>query len=364
MRFATGLSTAALFLPLAVSAATPTPQQILNQSLKGNLSSMSAPTSIDGRIQVEGKATQFKGNVDLGHGSATLRVFSRTLGTTQAGAIPNGEGQFILEKADLVDNENGENMSVTQPVGIEWKLVDNAFYFRAKDVPMEWMNEIPAETQQYLTQWLKLAIPPEMLNSMMNGSMGSSAMPQDLLATNLGSPISLNPALLKRLSNMSVFLVTRVEKRSVVNDKQILRLRVVVNPALITLVQNEQIKSLSSLPRTERLAATKEINQRFTEMRKVLRQTQMVMNVNATDSKLERFEFGGNYVQPQQDCTWNIRLNRSVCTTTGRATFKVSGGFSFMQAAATPVIAPANSLDLMQLFTNRMMQGAGTTSTF
>ena len=311
---------------------------------------------MDGRMTVTGKSVLFKGNVEQGHGSASFRLMSRALAPVAGQKSPDSEGQLILEKAVLHDFEKPEHLEITKPVGLEWKMVNDAFYFRAKDVPMEWAQELPEEVRQYLNQWLKLAIPKELSDSANNGLIAPQMQPQDLLKMGLGnSVLTAEQDIKARLNKLPLFLVTRTEKKIVVDGKTILRLRVILNPALITLLQNEEYKALKGMSASYRREETARINKKYAEIRTALRKFSAVMELNTTDNYVRRFEIGAKFVEPVKDCTWNTRLQKSVCKQTGRSTFDLAGGFNFTLKDNQPAIeVPAASVDLMQLFNDYM----------
>lgn len=343
--------------PTGVSAATT--QQMLNQALKAQ-SSSKRPMVMDGRFDVTGKSVLFKGNVEQGKGMASIRMMSRSLAPKANEKFVDSEGQIILEKAEVSDKKTGEELSITKPVGFEWKTIDSALYFRAKDVPMEWVNELPEEARQYVNQWLKLAIPKELLaNTSNDGLIAPALQPQDVLKASLGTTLSDTEVLKQKLQNMSVFLVTRTEKKLVVDGKTILRLRVVLNPALITLLQNEEYKALRGYSASYRREEVARINKKYTEIRTMLRKFSFVMELNTTDNVVRRMEVGATFTEPVQDCTWSVRLNKSVCKTTGRSTFNLAGGFNFNLKETGAIEVPAASVDLMQLFNDYMKNSLG-----
>lgn len=347
-------------VPSGVSAATT--QQLLNQALK-NQSASQRPMVMDGRFDVTGKSVLFKGNVEQGKGMASMRMMSRSLAPKVGQKMVDSEGQIILEKAEISDKKTGEEISITKPVGFEWKTIDSALYFRAKDVPMEWVNELPEEARQYVNQWLKLAVPKELLaNTQNDGLIAPALQPQDVLKASLGKTLSDTDLLKQKLQNMSVFLVTRTEKKMVVDGKTILRLRVVLNPALITLLQNEEYKALRGYSASYRREELARINKKYTEIRTALRKFSFVMELNTTDTVVRRMEVGASFTEPVQDCTWNVRLNKSVCKTTGRSTFTLAGGFNFNVKETGAIEAPAASVDLMQLFNDYMKNSLGAST--
>ena len=311
VRSVTGLGLASFLLPIGASAATT--QQLLNQAIKAQAESK-RPMAMDGRMTVTGKSALFNGNVEQGHGSASFRLMSRALAPVAGQKSPDSEGQLILEKAVLHDFEKPEHLEITKPVGLEWKMVNDAFYFRAKDVPMEWAQELPEEVRQYLNQWLKLAIPKELSDSANNGLIAPQMQPQDLLKMGLGnSVLTAEQDIKARLNKLPLFLVTRTEKKIVVDGKTILRLRVILNPALLTLLQNEEFKALKGMSASYRREETARINKKYAEIRTALRKFSAVMELNTTDNYVRRFEIGAKFVEPVKDCTWNTRLQKSVC---------------------------------------------------
>lgn len=366
VRSLVGVGGLGLMLPLTASAATT--QQLLNQALKAQMESK-RPMVMDGRMTLNGQSNLTKGNIDNGHGSASLRIMSRALAPVAGQKNPDSEGQLLLEKLSVYDPKSTElqdgRLEITTPVGLEWKMVDDALYFRAKDVPMEWTNELPEDLRQYVNQWLKLAIPKELMAAepTSNGLVAPAMDPKDLLQATLGKELSDAEVLKKKLQTMSVFLVTRTEKKMVVDGKNILRLRVVLNPALITLLQNEELKGAREYPISYRREEVARINKKYTEIRTTLRKFSFAMELNTTDNLVSRMELGAKFTEPVQDCTWNVRTQKDVCKTTGRTTFDLAGGFNFSFRDQQPAVEPpAASVDLMQLFTEYITKSLGTPS--
>lgn len=366
VRSLVGAGSLGLMLPLTASAATT--QQLLNQALKAQMESK-RPMAMDGLMTLKGQSTLTKGNVDNGHGSASLRLMSRTLAPVAGQKSPDSEGQLLLEKASLYDPDNTQftdgRFELANPVGLEWKMVDDALYFRVKDVPMEWTNELPEDMRQYINQWLKLAIPKELtVPTSPESGLATPAMdPQEILQATLGKELGDAELLKTKIQNMSVFLVNRTEKKTIVNGKTILRLRVSINPALITLLQNEEYKAAREYPASYRREENARITKKYTEIRTTLRKFSFVMELNTTDNLVSRMELGAKFTEPVQDCTWNVRTQKDVCKTTGRTTFDLVGGFNFSyrdQQAA--VKTPPAAVDLMQLFTEYITNSLGAPS--
>ncbi|MCC7357330.1 hypothetical protein IT408_02370 [Candidatus Uhrbacteria bacterium] len=357
VRSLTGLSLASFLLPISASASTT--QQLLNQAIKTQFES-TIPMTMSGSMTVTSKSVLFKGNVQQNDGAASFHLMYRTLAPVSDQKFPDSEGQFIIDKAYLHDSKKTQQIDITKPIGLEWKMVHDALYFRGKDLPIEWTQELPEELKQYINQWLKLST----LNNSENPESNSLGViqPLDLLQSSLGGSIlSAEKDVKTRLKALPWFLVTRTEKKTVIDGKTILRLRVVLNPAIITLLQNEEYKSLKGMSASARREETTRINKKYIEIRTALRSFFAVMELNTTDQYVRRFEMSAKITEPVNDCTWNDRLSKTICKQTGRSTVTLVGGFNFAPKNDQPaIVIPTTSIDLMQLFNSYMKNSLGS----
>lgn len=337
---------ALLGLPMPSMAAAPTPQQALNEALKSELTRTAGSVQMAGRVDVEYKP--FKRGETPGKGHFAFSLNARTLPTAD-GSKPTlknaqSEGRISLDSASASGlPDSPESMNLESPLSVQWKIVNGTFYVQLEKIPASlttmW-SELGMDLNMIVGRWIRF-------------SPGEGEMPDEIFGSSNPADIMKliadgDAARALRIKNFfdrnSILQVTRVEKRSKnTAGEDIWRLRVRVNPALVTFLYNEAYRELPKSG-ADRTAALKELNTQFTQIRQTLARTSMAVNVNVTKKFIERFEIGGAYPQTMKDCTFNMKTNREVCTNTGTLTVKVAVGASMSQNAGGPVIPPATSL--------------------
>ena len=337
---------ALLGLPMPSLAATPTPQQALNEALKSELTRTTGSVQMAGRVDADYKP--FKRGETPGKGHVAFSMNARTLPTAD-GSKPTlknvqSEGRISLDSASASGlPDSMETVNLESPLSVQWKIVDGTIYAQLEKIPASlssvW-SELGMDLNVIVGRWIRFS-PGE--GEMPDEIFGSSN-PADLMKLIADGDAARALRIKNFFDRNSILQVTRVEKRSKNSaGEDIWRLRVRVNPALVTFLYNEAYRDLPKSG-ADRTAALKELNTQFAQIRQTLARTSMAVNVNVTKMFIERFEIGGTYPQTTKDCAYNFNLKREVCTNTGTLTIKVAAGASMSQNAGGPVIPPAMSL--------------------
>ena len=140
-------------------------------------------------------------------------------------------------------------------------------------------------------------------------------------------------------------LVTRVESRTKNSSNEDLwRMRLIVNPAFINALYREALKDLpkSGKARTDALTA---LNKMVAETRMRLGKIGMVAVVNVQQNRVERFELGARFVDPEKMCKYDVRTKRETCRTVGSRTVTVAFGVNMFKDAGAPIEIPTNAMD-------------------
>lgn len=336
-----------LGLPLPSAAATPSPQQALNEAFKNELTRHTGSMDMTARIDVSHRAVKAGSPTTKGH--VAFRMQARAL-PTPAGAKPTlanaqGEGRFVIQSADLSGLPDAEiPIKLDGPLSVQWKIADGKAYTRLETMPQSLIDLLKEESEmnlgELLGRWVKFDLGEE-------AGLRETTMEDD--ATALVKSFARGDAARETriklfLARNPFFLVTRVEKRSKnAAGQDILRLRIRVNPALVNFFYQEALRDLpkSGTARTE---ARKSMNEAFAKIRLQLSRTSMVVNVNATQKQLERFEIGGTYPETLKDCVYNFSTKANRCTNTGTLTVRVAVGMSMNPSAGGPVEIPMQTI--------------------
>jgi hypothetical protein len=333
-RFLSALALPAFLLPLATSAATPTPLQSLHTSI-ANLQKQEAGR-LTGSITVDMKERRLVRDGAQGDGTVKISFSIRTDRPDSIG-IRESEGSVMVENIRFTYQQGGdsETFALQQPITLDWKYTRAWLYFRVSDLPMELkiaMQPYVGDPNLYINRWFSI----------------------DLRVTS-----TTTYQRVKNLPNTPVpanaFRIMRIESRTKdANGHDILRIRARINSALIYAEQRAEIAKIS---RTDRLRTTKiqAINTRYAELRRTLLPMQFVFVVDTVDQRLLRLEAGGRVTEPQKTCSFNWTTGRSTCRTTGTRTVNFLGGISFLPEATSPIEAPAD-FTLFSTFLEQMRE--------
>ncbi|MCK9360965.1 DsbA family protein [Patescibacteria group bacterium] len=335
-----------LGLPMPSLAATPTPQQALTEALKSELTRSAGSLQMAGRVNVDYKP--YKRGEPAGTGHVAFSMNARTLPTTD-GAKPTlknvqSEGRFAIESADLSGlPDSPEGFKLESPLSVQWKIVDGTFYVQLEKAPSSLVSmwqDLGMDLNQIIGRWVKFSADENELPD----EVFAETAPADFIKLISSGDVARSLRMKNFFDRNPILQVTRVEKRfKNAAGEDIWRMRVRVNPAVVTFFYNEAYRDLPKSG-TSRTEALKSLNASFAKIRLTLARTSMAANVNVAKKFIERFEVGGKYPETTKDCTYNFNLKRSVCTNTGTLTITVSAGASMSPNAGDPVTAPFMSI--------------------
>jgi hypothetical protein len=322
------LSVLCLLLATPGIALAATPEQSLDKAVKAMDSLSSYKLDMDMKVDIGERVIGKPGSGITGQ--VVVRMGTRVVDKQ------NGEGRLSLERFSIKGVESGQEMSFSfdQPMAIEWKVSGNMLYFQ--------LAQVPGMVTDYLKTNLDIDLTP--IIGIWMGMEAPNGV-SDLKNIPIVSTQSLTRELPQNITNQAairklpIFRVIGIEKRmkNTVGE-DLMRLRVRINPTLITAVQQAEIKALSrDKYYREDLAA---LNKRYVELRTNLTKLFMAVNLNITKNRVERMEIGGTIEEPAQTCTYDARLKRNVCKTASVRSYKISVGMNIAPAGSEPVIPP------------------------
>lgn len=320
--------------PIATFAAS-TPQQIVDANLQRL--STTQPASVSGEVKLTVTDKPVAKNAAISNGSVSFHFNSRT---TPNGAIPNSEGDISLTSFE----SSGMGVSIptlTNPGTIEWKSINGTGYVRVSDIASNiasFLSMAGVNTNALIGTWLKLD--PSAIPACTDQALcGTAAIVASQAQTDL-SAVAKSP-----------IKITKTEKKwKASNGDSMIRVRGVINPTMITALQNREIKAIALKDKT-RSAKIKAINTRYTELRKVTGSIQVALNINQTDNTVERAEVGVTNRQPVKSCSTN-KWKITTCKTTSNVTTTFIAGMNFGPGKADAIAAPSTSItvdDLIKL---------------
>jgi hypothetical protein len=322
--------------PIATFAATATPQQITDANLQRL--STTQPASVSGEVKINVTEKPVKKTESSSSGSVSFHFNSRTV--PSGNAVPNTEGDLSITSFE----SSGMGVSIptlTNPGSLEWKSINGTSYLRVTNIAntiSSFLSAAGVKVDTIIGTWLKLD-PSSLPACSSMSTCGTAAMvasqTQKDLSTIMKSPVR----------------ITRTEKKwKAANGDMMVRVRGIINPTMISGLQNREIKAVS-LKDKQRAAKIKDINARYTELRKVTGAIQLALNINQTDKTIERAEIGVTQNQPTKVCTTN-KWKMTSCKTTSNTKTNLLIGLNFAPGKSDAIVAPSSALtvdDLIKL---------------
>ena len=306
------ISLITMALPWNVMAATPT--QSLDKAIKAMENTASYKLDMDLKVNVKQEPPS----------SMTAHLNTRMLNKQ------NGEGDFTFSAIPFTLN---------QPIGMNWKMAGTMLYFQVNQVP------------NVITDYLKtnLDIDPTAIIGTWIGMEAStgfseiknmSVLPTEAISNGLPQSVAAQSAIKK----LPIFTVTRVEKKSKNSSgDEIQRLRVRINPTLISAVRLAEIKSIPHDKNYTKNLIT--LNKRYAELRANLTKVFMAVNLNVTKNRVERMEIGGTI----EKSSISMGINLSPTNTDP---IIAPSSWKTIQEIQTLLMPPTPTDPLMQTLTN------------
>lgn len=325
-RWFTALSLTALVLPLNAIAATP--EQSLDKAVKAMETTSSYKLDMEMKIDIGERVIGKPGNSMSGQ--IAIKLGTRILDKQ------NGEGSFSLERFSMKGVESGNEMSFTldQPMAIEYRMTNSMFYFRLLQVPSTVTDFLKSNLEIDLTPIIGTWIGIESKNGVTD-LQNLPIIPTQAISAGFPQNITAQAAIRK----LPIFRVIGIEKNMKNNaGDDVTRLRVRINPSLISAVRFAEIKAL---PRDKNYSKSlTALNKRYAELRSNLAHLFMAVNLNVTKGRVERMEVGGTIDEPVETCTYSIGLKRNICKTASIRSYKISMGISLSPASPEPILVP------------------------
>lgn len=319
-------------LPFQASAATPSPQSVLDAALTSLMAQTSMRAEMELNMNVQKRT--LKTRTYSPDSMVKLRMSQRT-----APAIDgrhDSEGKLVIEGFET----EGGTLKLAAPFTIEWKKVGTSAYIRVMTLPAELTDalaQLDIDPTPLVGKWLQI----DLKGSLLEEGLAKEVVPNADLSS-LRSMTSL-PSL------KQILRVVRVESTTTGADgHKRLRLRTRLNPTLVTQLQQREV---AAVPKgTSRAAQVKEINARYAKLRTVLAGLHMVVVVDQTSQTVERVELGMEQVEPTKECTWNDSWTKETCKTVGYKKTKFAIGISFFAERVAAIVAPLDAQPIEEAF--------------
>ncbi|OGL73515.1 hypothetical protein A3E39_02085 [Candidatus Uhrbacteria bacterium RIFCSPHIGHO2_12_FULL_60_25] len=336
---ATVIACVTVAVPITAFAATT--QQILNQAFKQSMDYVPLWTAGEVTLNFSDKAL-VKDRPST-YGTIKLGLTQRTQSRDKEN--PLMEGRLVLKQFELHSSSEEAELpfSIDGGLAIQWKMVGEKAYFRIEAMPeriLVYLTLAGMNPSALIGQWVEL--------KGREGVKDLAGTLSPVTSLSVGSADRLTDEKLKQLMKMQIFLVQRIEKRETMDGGATLRVRVRLNPRVVTEIYNTELRAIAKTDplRREKIQT---LNKQFAKFRKVLAGMQFVAVLDEQAQTLKRFEFGGRYSAPNQTCTTNYTTNRRTCRNTSTTTVTYTGGMSLAHDTGSVIEAPANAITLEQL---------------
>ena len=219
--------------------------------------------------------------------------------------------------------------TTSSPLTIAWRSVSGSVYGQIAASPDALLATLkPLLGSSLVGKWLSVS--------------ASDVGDLPLFGEHLGDTIDL-------LRGKPFLRITRVESKRTKNGHTIIRVRAQMSGATIAAMQKDEIKKLQAARAWNKTAQTI-IEKKYRDIRNLFASTAFAAEIDADDERLLRLEASGSASLPQQICGLNAK-NKTICKPDGSMTLTYSGGASFLDEDARPILAPENAqpiLDLLQ----------------
>lgn len=322
-----------LFLMAApFGAGAATLQQIYGNAVKATFQK-GEPLRVDAKADLGLTVTPQKGAKT--QTDTQLRLMLRY--RKQQGTRQDSEGQLVFERIKTNDPKSSLPDTLGKPLAIEWKHLDKMAYFRLKtQTPIpELEKQLGPDAAKFIGQWLSV-----------EGNEGSQDV-KSLTTTSLPSVGSMfQSSTSNDLLDLKVVKAEKTTRRP--NGDLVYRMRLAIDPAIITKRRNARLAALKSLKdSTSKRDQTAAINKDAVEQQAAAKHTWIVAEVNQTKNTLERLEFQG----------WTDSSKTDIFTSQkSKETLKFKAGITFKRDGDWEVAAPTNSLDLKEVLTSLLSQ--------
>lgn len=323
-----------LIAPLPTLAATT--QQILDQAFKNTFTQKNVAqglfdlTKTETPLRKQEVASKESGRI----GFAVEKPLTAT--TTQG----------FIELQSFSETVAGKTAPlISSPLRLSFRDTDSGTFLRLENVAsllaVAGLTDIPQEQLSALDQWYKLDLSQE----------DSSFLPLALPAAGYTDDLAEFKQLMALATTKKISPFQVITVKAVAKQPNIRRIQFRVNPALVALAQQAELK----LAKTA--AQKKVINDQYVKVRAMTKTMQFAANVNIQDAKLpviDRLEMYVLETETKQGCGYKtydragepVDSSYSCTLNTHRVTTEVRGGINFSRKTDVTVTAPANAASL------------------
>ncbi|MDF1496615.1 MAG: hypothetical protein P1P90_00970 [Patescibacteria group bacterium] len=325
----------------ASSALAATPQEILNQTLANYDSdsgmNMSGDMNMD-LVETISDNSYYNGPQKV---SFSMNFAQRSLPKDDEG-YQNGEGYFRINKMYIEDET--DVFTISDPLAIYWRIVKPDMYVKVGQLPESLKNqliELGADLSPITQRWFTFDAPKdEGINEILPPIAPGGVDPTDKLFD-----------MFKNLGDKQFLQVLSTEKRyKNTKGEDMVRVRVGINRNVLyreyQAELNEAYKIKDYKARTEAIkTARDEYNENLIDARAL----HMAANINVTNQRLERIEFGLTQTKDKEDCDWNDDFTNETCRVVGETTVKFSAGVWLSEANHSQVYIPYNAMTMDEM---------------
>lgn len=333
-----------VLLPQATLALTPS--QWFNQTIRQTTTSTQykSQSTIDVEVVESFYNKLRKGNT----GSVSMNLQLRT--PKSAEGLLTSEGSLSFSKFKLSSVSEAFPISVSEPIGFEWKQTTDSAYLRITSIPATLIEQIQAFSQVDITgiigKWIQVPVS--------EARFFDEAMVANTEADNL-----LNKGPLAKTTIITSVKQVKTWKNA--QGEDIIRVTGRLNPAIAYVLYQERIKEIKKLYPigTYRTMMLKDAYADYLKLRSGIKNTYLAANINKAQKTIERIEFSTKAIEPKKECTWNTDFTKETCKTVGTTTITVKGGINALKDTGEAVLAPSTymtSSDLEAYFEEQMRQ--------
>ncbi len=322
----------------ASSALAATPQEILNQTLANYDSDIGMNMSGDmnmNLLETISDKTYSNGPQKV---SFSMNFAQRSLPKDENG-YQDGEGYFRINKMYIEDAS--DVFTISDPLAIFWRVVAPNMYVKVDRLPESLRNqlaELGADLSPITQRWFSFEAP--------QGQGVSDLLPP--MATGGVDPTDKLLGMFKNLGDKQILQVLSTEKRyKNAQGEDMIRVRVGINRnVLYREYQAELNEAYKIKDYKERTEAIKTARDEYNENLKDARALHMAGNINVTQQKLERIEFGLTQTKDKEDCSWNDDYTDQTCHVVGKTTVTFTAGIWLNAPNHSKVEVPYNAMTM------------------
>lgn len=322
----------------ASNALAASPQDILNQTLANY--DPDTGINMSGQMNMDLQENIWVSDYDNGPERANFSMtFAQRSLPRDASGYQDGDGYFKIDKMYIEDGD--EVFTISDPLKIFWRVVAPNMYIKIDRLPESIRNqliELGADLSPLTQRWFSFDAPQ-------SGEMDSVLPP---LGPSDVDPTDKLLGMFKTLGDKEFLQVLSTEKTyKNAAGEDMVRVRVGINRnVLYREYQAELNKAYAIKDYDERREAIETARDEYDDNLDDAKALHMAANINVTQQRLERLEFGLTQTKDKEDCEWNDDLTDQKCRVVGATTVTFSAGIWLNEADHSPIYIPYNAMSM------------------